>query len=412
MSDQIENTLFAIYDLAISPCSFDFFQFLLSAELHRKRYGFDNINLVFIPGSNNDMFYRLKKNNLRSYAQNKQFYLNVLIPGAYLIKSVKNVQTLPFRNDILKLNLNIDNTFPRGYDINHPIGDFLLRGVVMARLRNENPIFFEAPEYALSDVKNFLNSINPRKKILTLTVRELERDDNGSRSINYKAWNTALKELTNTFIPIVIRDSNKSFETKTLFEGIKEYSIFSNHIHYRQALYELSNINFFKNNGPVILGLYGKTKAINFNKVDENIIAVSSNWMKKYFGMDKGQLPLTTKNKYNFFGEENYKNIIDFALNDDCEKEKELFVHDFSNNNEIALSSDIGIKGTIDHLKKSIFMEDLQLLKVISFYSKNKVIKMPNLREILVSLEGKTIPSNTVKYIETMAQNIQTTVFH
>ena len=37
---------------------------------------------------------------------------------------------------------------------------------------------------------------------------------------------------------------------------------------------------------------------------------------------------------------------------------------------------------------------------------------MPNLREILVSLEGKTIPSNTVKYIETMAQNIQTTVFH
>ena len=37
---------------------------------------------------------------------------------------------------------------------------------------------------------------------------------------------------------------------------------------------------------------------------------------------------------------------------------------------------------------------------------------MPNLREFLVSLEGKTIPANTVKNIETMAQNIQTKVFH
>tara|TARA_Y100000588_G_C14137496_1_gene874508 strand:+ start:39 stop:1265 length:1227 start_codon:yes stop_codon:yes gene_type:complete len=408
MSDQIENTLFAIYDLEISPCSFDFFQYLLSAELHRKRYGFDNINLIFIPGSNNGF----RKDNIRSDDQNKQFYLNVLIPGAYLIKSVKNVQSLANRNDIFKLNLNINNTFPRGYEINKPITDYILRSVVMARLRTEDPIFFEAPEYALSDVRKFLNNIKTRKKILTLTVRELEREDNGTRSINYKAWNKALKELTNTFLPIVIRDSNKSFETETLFEGIKEYSIFSNHIHYRQALYELSDINFFKNNGPVILGLYGRTKAINFNQVDENIVALSSNWMKEFFGMDKGQLPLTTKNKNNFYGEESYKNIIDFALNDDYEKEKEFLVHDFSNNNEIALSSAIGISGTVDHLKKSIFMEDLHLLKVISFYEKNKVIKMPNLREFLVSLEGKTIPANTVKNIETMAQNIQTTVFH
>ena len=103
--------------------------------------------------------------DITRYAQNKQFYLNVLIPGAYLIKSVKNVQSLTYRNDIFKLNLNINNTFPRGYDINKPIADYILRSVVIARLRKEDPIFFEAPEYALSDVRKFLNNINTRKKI-------------------------------------------------------------------------------------------------------------------------------------------------------------------------------------------------------------------------------------------------------
>ena len=55
-----------IYDLKISPCSYDFFAFLLSAEAHRVRNEFEKINLFFTPGDKNGF----RNDNIRTNEQN------------------------------------------------------------------------------------------------------------------------------------------------------------------------------------------------------------------------------------------------------------------------------------------------------------------------------------------------------
>ena len=43
----------AVYDLGVSPPSYDFLSFLAEAERHRRANGFTHINLMFQPGPMN-----------------------------------------------------------------------------------------------------------------------------------------------------------------------------------------------------------------------------------------------------------------------------------------------------------------------------------------------------------------------
>ena len=69
------RSLNCFYDLSVSPCSYDFFAFLISAELHRVRNGFDSLKLIFVPGP--EKGYRL--DNLRTFEQNDNFFKNVVV---------------------------------------------------------------------------------------------------------------------------------------------------------------------------------------------------------------------------------------------------------------------------------------------------------------------------------------------
>ena len=71
------NTLFCFYDMAVSPCSYDFFTFLYSAETCRLRRGLDNVKLIFIQGPKN----RFRDDEVRTNEQNETFFDNVVIPG-------------------------------------------------------------------------------------------------------------------------------------------------------------------------------------------------------------------------------------------------------------------------------------------------------------------------------------------
>ena len=46
------DQLTSFYDLAVTPCSFDFFSYLVNAEICRKRRGLSSIRLIFVKGPN------------------------------------------------------------------------------------------------------------------------------------------------------------------------------------------------------------------------------------------------------------------------------------------------------------------------------------------------------------------------
>ena len=99
-----------IYDLAIAPCSYDFFAFLLSAEHHRVRNDFESINLIFLPGPKNGY----RADELRTDFQNEQFFQNVILPGIALLPSIKSFSKLSTRQDFISHKFPDNNIFPRG----------------------------------------------------------------------------------------------------------------------------------------------------------------------------------------------------------------------------------------------------------------------------------------------------------
>ena len=129
------KTLQCIYDLEIAPCSYDFFAFLLSAETHRVRNRYDNIELIFLPGPNNGY----REDNLRTDSQNEQFFLNVIMPGIELLPSIKSFHKLSNRSQYYNIISANSDIFPRSYRHNIKIfrSDYIMHGLVTARIRDE-----------------------------------------------------------------------------------------------------------------------------------------------------------------------------------------------------------------------------------------------------------------------------------
>ena len=77
------RTLFCFYDMSVSPCSYDFFVFLYSAEVSRIRRKLEKLKLILIHGPKG----LFRHDNIRTHDQNLNFFHNVVIPGISLIPS-------------------------------------------------------------------------------------------------------------------------------------------------------------------------------------------------------------------------------------------------------------------------------------------------------------------------------------
>ena len=113
----MSKKLNCFYDLSIAPCSYDFFAFLISAELHRIRNHFDNLSLIFLPGPNHGY----KEDIHRSFEQNDNFFKNVLLPGPLLLPSCNSVIWLDNRDEAQYLLRERKCVFPRGFSLEKPV---------------------------------------------------------------------------------------------------------------------------------------------------------------------------------------------------------------------------------------------------------------------------------------------------
>ena len=405
------KTLNVIYDLQIAPCSYDFFAFLLSAETHRLRNGFKKICIYFVPGDKNGF----RNDNLRSDSQNQQFFLNVILPGTHLLESIKSIHWLHERSDLFKFPISDHDVFPRGYNIVNPITDYTMHGLVTAYFRQEKPVIFSCPKYSLNIANDILENLSINKKIITLTVRELERDDtNQVRKINHSVWKNVFKKLENTkYQPIVIRDTCNAHISKPLFENVPEIKTASYHIHIRYSIYNLAHLNFFKNNGTWLPAFYSKSNVVAFNKFDNEQYVLSETWFKNNYGMTKGcQFPLTTQNSFLEWEAENEDIILDHIDRFSKEfpkDEKKLWP--FHNLNNIIDTAQVAINQTLFNLKFDACLEDLIVFKNLKSHILNGNIANQNIKEALTSLEGKVIPKENLKKLFDLDKKYKFEVF-
>ena len=386
------RVLNAFYDMAVSPCSYDFFTFLFSSELCRVRRKLDAIKLVIVHGPDN--FFR--DDQIRTLEQNKTFFENVIVPGISLLPTCTSFMWMK-REELNFSQIDPTFVFPRGYKPTNPVPEYIGNDLVASRIRGDTPSFLDAPSYAKKFAQDFITSIGMNKPIITLTTREISRDNqNSTRTISHNVWREAFQKLSKNFTPVVIRDSFHCHD-EPLFEEIIECPQASVHLPFRLALYEKARMNFSKNTGPALLLFYGRTNATYFNKFDNDVIAVSQTWFENNYGITEGgQYPMTTLSKKYCWEPETSFAIENFAHNSSESSQHVLELNELDRSDDAKLSIVTASRVLIKNIRHELMREDVLLHKMI----KDLILKFNldfDLNESLLKLNKDMFPPGTVK---------------
>jgi hypothetical protein len=394
-----------IYDLSVSPCSYDFFQFLVSAELHRKRYGFASIQLIFLPGPKNGY----RQDSIRTDEQNEMFFKNVILPGTSVLPSITSVLQYDNRSDFILPQRPLHAIYPRGFKVIAPVADYVLSGVAAGFFRGEGVAIFEAPGYAKDIASKMLAKIGGDKKIVTLTTRELARDDSGTRTIQKEVWRDFFATIDrNIFQPVIIRDTATAFTSDPFFNDIPEINAASIHLPLRLAKYEESYLNYFKNNGPAVFGYYSRANAIIFNEFDDKHIALSADWHKNNYGMNRGsQNPLPLQNIKIVYGVETVDVLKEALAGRIAKLNCEITdVNPFKDADNMVLTLLTSLNYMVQNLKFGVLPEDAFTVKIAQQVIKNHNLDW-DLESFITELESKGWPKNLWGQIVELGKKIQ-----
>ncbi|XDZ63019.1 hypothetical protein AB8881_10775 [Alphaproteobacteria bacterium LSUCC0396] len=387
------KTLFCFYDLAVSPCSYDFFTFLYSAEICRIRRGLSNIKLIFVHGPNR----KFREDNIRTFEQNELFFNNVIIPGISVLPSCESF-IWEERQGISFQSLAAHNIFPRGYTLNQPTSEYVAHELVASLFREDSLGFFEAPSYARKIAEQITNSRTGGAPYVTLTVREIDRDNaNNTRTIKYDVWSDTITKLKERGIEtIVVRDTSHAF-CPALFSHTPEAPEASVHLPTRLALYENALLNFTKNNGPVLLLLYSKARTMAFNSFDDDVIALSKTWFSSHYGMNHGdQFPMTTKSKKYVWDDETSTTIIQGVDEAMDASDNNIELNNFTNIENVKSSLTVAWHHLASQLCYGLMPEDILLFKRIK--AANTQFKLfDSVERPLLELAGEKLSQEVVE---------------
>ena len=372
--------LHCYYDMAVSPCSFDFFTFFMQCEIARIRRNLDYIFLHFIKGPRNEF----REDNIRSDIQNLTFFENVIIPGLSIIRSCKKFEWVD-RDEISGMPSDPSLIFPRGYSLEKPVADYVGNDFVLSRVRGDLPGFFQAPVFAQNFASQWMSRFDG-KKIITLTMREVDRDDvGGTRSVDIEKWEIFFELLKKKGVePVVIRDTSHAFHGVKIFKNATECPEASLSVPFRLAIYELSEYNYFKNNGPLILANFGNSLSVSFQKFDNNVKALSEDWFRTLLGMKENCSYPMTRKKMKYVWKDEDVNLFDQLFVNRTEQKSDN-LNDFYDLEHLAITLEVAIKKFLSNLSQSVLLdEDLKFLsKMEEVRVKFPNIKQPDILQVI-----------------------------
>jgi len=242
--------LTACYDLALSPPTYDFIGFLLTAEIKRLQANQDSVQIVILPGPVGGF----RSDNLwpRSNTKRKELLQSIVLPMCKLLPSCTAAELATDRNTRLS-----EPVIGRG-----------ARLYGMDKLVN-----------ALTNSRPLRPKVEPIKndRLVTITLRECEHWP--ERNSNLSEWANAARAIRDMGYEIqFIRDTTHADESIDdfwiNFEAARDLLV-------RASLYRSTFCNFFVNNGPAWLALrtqctdghaetkYGKIRAMLFSQLPE-----------------------------------------------------------------------------------------------------------------------------------------------
>jgi len=256
------DTLYAFYDLEVSPPTFDFIIFLILAERARVKARCGSLHIVVVPGPNQGFrMTDLESINSAASIEYDNSHLhwrknNIVISCCTLLPSIGGVTTCNSRGEAHAFASSIaKHIFPNYYSVASPIASY--QEYIIVNTTGILPTL-ESGDEPKKIINNWIELNAKGKKVITITLRESFYEM--ERNSNLTDWENFARNLDKeSFFPVFIRDTEAVFNTlpKEL-EGLMVFNEICFNMELRAALYELSYLNMFVNNGPTNMARFLK----------------------------------------------------------------------------------------------------------------------------------------------------------
>jgi len=249
-----EKILTAVYDLGVSPPSYDFLSFLIEAERHRRANGYTAIDIMFQPGP----MHGFRDDELPPDIPTREGMLwRVCVGMAKLLPTVRNVEVKRVRWQVS------GDVFPEGYKENNPVSHYATK-----YLKGGEPLL-KASEFARAKVKG-------KGRYATITLRQSSYWQD--RNSNVAEWEKVALWLWNQGIePIFIPDTDGKAP-----EGWNSCIEAAYDIDMRAAMYEGAFVNLGVLNGPMSLVPYLKARYLICKVVVESAVASTTEFLSAH----------------------------------------------------------------------------------------------------------------------------------
>lgn len=272
--------LFAIYDLAVCPMTFDVMNFFVFANMWSMRAGAAGYNVIFVAGPEGRFRNQTPKDKSLDTAEKIWRLRHVMTSHAHIAKRCLGVSTYDRREDFVQMLRAIHPTqlFPPGYTQSDPRIPFMLVDLFAQKPTPEELDAFAPDAAASRKAQTWLDRHAPRKRPVSLTLRTSTIEPR--RNSNIPAWLEAAARIRDRgFDPIILPDTDLVTAGLDIgaFGDIPCYAIGAIDLELRAALYRHCMVNLADNGGPAFLNYFmGTSSAVCFLPVEKLPEAVTS----------------------------------------------------------------------------------------------------------------------------------------
>jgi hypothetical protein len=247
------RTLYAFYDLQVSPITFDFLWFLVGADLERRRRGLDAVHVVIVPGRAGGL--RREREDYEDVVDAEaraQRIGNILLPACPLLPTCTGVTHAASRTHAGFIRATLaSHLYPAGYEPALPVFAGSRQCLQSAGSDMPHIPSLRATNENLRNIDRWAASHSGGRRIVTITLRDYAYMP--ARNSSVQAWIAFARGLDPVrYVPVFVPDLEQTLNGQAQeLQGFVVLGEAAWNLGLRMALYERAYISMGVNTGPM-----------------------------------------------------------------------------------------------------------------------------------------------------------------
>jgi hypothetical protein len=274
------STLYAFYDLKVSPITFDVLWFIVGAEAERRRLGLDAVHFVVVPGPAEGVREEDPVYESVVDAAARRWRITYLLVPCFGLLPHAGWTCIGSRRSAAALRDRAAHVYPAGYEPALPASAG--SNDALAAWRSGFPLAtLEAPPESRRQVERWLQSHAEGRRCITITLRSYGYMPD--RNSNEAAWVAFARRLDPAkYLCVFVLDTHRTLDPTP--PALAEFVILreaSWNIGLRLALYEAAYLNLSVNNGPMLLCWLGaRPRYVTFKMVTPSVPQATEDFIR------------------------------------------------------------------------------------------------------------------------------------